>query len=115
MNTNAYILDWTMNDYAELKTYLSRDGFEFVKDETKEHIRVRVEYDRLDDFARFIQRHLNAKFNYVDVQFAKERATAVIFQDRLLRITSIEEDERAKVWAVSIGLPKEQADWTTSF
>jgi hypothetical protein len=115
MNTNAYILDWTMNNYSELKASLSCDGFEFVKDEAKEHIRVNVNYNKLDDFARLIQRHLNARFNYVDVQFTGERVTAVIFKDRVLRLTSIEEDERAKAWAISIGLPREQADWATSF
>jgi hypothetical protein len=115
MVTNAYILDWTMDNYAELKTCLARDGFDFVKDEAKEHIRVGVKYSRLEDFARLIQRHLNAKFNYVDVQFRHEKLTAVIFKDRLLRITNIEEDLKAKAWAISIGLPKEQADWETSF
>jgi hypothetical protein len=115
MQTNAYILDWTMNDFAGLKTSLSHDGFEFLKDDDKEHIRVGVEFERLDDFAALIQRHLNAAFNYVDVQFSREKVTAVIFRDRLLRITNIEEDQKAKAWAVSIGLPKEQADWLTSF
>jgi len=115
METNAYILDWTMNDFTGLKTSLSRDGFEFVKDDDKEHIRIGVKFDRLNDFAALIQRHLNSAFNYVDVQFSREKMTVVIFRDRLLRITNIEEDLKAKAWAVSIGLPKEQADWLTSF
>jgi hypothetical protein len=115
METNAYILDWTMNDFTGLKTSLSCDGFEFAKDDDKEHIRIGVKFDRLNDFAALIQRHLNSAFNYVDVQLSREKMTVVIFRDRLLRITNIEEDLKAKAWAVSIGLPKEQADWLTSF
>jgi len=115
MKTNAYILDWTMNDFAGLKTSPARDGFEFVKDHDKEHIRAEVALARLNDFAALLQRHLNAAFNYVDVQYSQEKITAVIFRDRMLRITNIEEDQEAKAWAVSIGLPKEQADWLTSF
>lgn len=112
---NAYILDWTMNDYATLRSSLSRDGFDCSKDGSSEHIRVRVELTSLERFTGLVRAHLNESFNYVDVQFESERLTVVIFRDRVFRIRDAEEDRKAKDWAISAGLPREQADWKTSF
>ena len=116
MKNNAYILDWTMDDYEGLKTKLTDDGFSFENDEGgKNHIRVTVPYDRIDDFTVICQQHLNKEVNYVDAQFPEEKKTAVIFQNERFIIENEEQDKKVKTWAIDKGLPAQQADWGTSF
>jgi len=114
MKNSAYILDWTMNDYDNLKFKLKNSGFEFEKAE-KEHIRVTVPFNKIDSFVDIVQVHLNAPQNYVDVQFPDEKKSIVIFQAKKFVITNDKENEKVKEWAISIGLPTEQADWKTSY
>lgn len=115
MKTNAYILDWTMNDYEELKEELSVAGFASEQEQDSEHVRVEVPFEKVDEFAKLVQAHLNAPQNYVDIQYPEEKTTVVIFKDKSVHITSDDQNEEVRKWAMSIGLPKAQADWPTAF
>lgn len=115
MDYNAYLLDWTMNEYDMLKRELTEARIAFVREPNSEHIRAAIPFERLDAAARLIQRHLNAPFNYVDIQFSAQKQTVIIFQARRFTIATDDENERAKRWAIEQGLPVEQADWATSF
>jgi hypothetical protein len=112
---NAYILDWTMNDYSLLKQKLTDAGFVYRKDEPDEDIRVIVPYEQLSSFGSIVQKFLNAPQNYIDIQYPDIRKTVLIFRDRLFTITNDKENKEARSWAISIGLPKEQGDWGTSY
>lgn len=112
---NAYILERTMNNYAELKQALEQTGFAYQKEQVDEDIMVTVPADRVDDFAAIVQKHINAPYNYVDVKFPIDETTVIVFPDRIYRINNPVIDEEAKSWAISIGLPKEQADWSTFY
>jgi hypothetical protein len=61
------------------------------------------------------QQHLNAPFNYVDLQFPAEKQTVIVFRGKTFVITSLEENAQAVQWALAQGLPEAQADWATSF
>jgi hypothetical protein len=112
---NAYILDWTMNNYDHLKSELADFGFSFVNETGTEHIRAAVPFERFTAFARLCQQHLNTPFNYVDIQFPDEKTTVIVFQKAIFVITDAHENEKVKQWAIDLGLPPEQADWATSF
>ena len=112
---NAYILDWTMNEYDKLKQKLTEQGFVFKKEENNEHVRVAVPFEKINGFSQIVQAHLNATHNYVDIQYPDKKQTVVIFQEKQYNITNDQENEEAKQWAISIGLPVEQADWPTSY
>jgi hypothetical protein len=112
---NAYILDWTMNDYEILKQKLADAGFLYEKDESGEDIRVTVPYEQLSSFASIVQKFLNATQNYIDIQYPDIKKTILIFRDKLFTITNDKENKEAQDWAISIGLPKEQSDWSTSY
>lgn len=112
---NAYILERTMNDYAKLKESLEKAGFAYQKEQSDEDIMVTVPTDRVDDFAAIVQQHLNAPFNYVDAKFPDDKTTIIVFPDRTYRISNSVVDAEARTWAISIGLPKEQADWPTFY
>ena len=111
----AYILDWTMNDYAVLKKQLSHSGIVFEKEKDSEHIRAAVPWNDRDTFIDIVQQHLNAPYNYVDVQFPDTKTTVVIFKDRQCVIKDEAENEQVKQWAIEQSLPPEQADWSHSF
>lgn len=115
MKDNAYILDWAMDDYEGLKQELSKSGLAFTKENDVEHIRVQVPIEKVGSFAQITQKHLNAPQNYIDLQFPENKKTLVIFRDKIFTITNDADNEEAKGWAISIGLPKEQANWATSF
>ncbi|HEX2909141.1 MAG TPA: hypothetical protein VHO69_19865 [Phototrophicaceae bacterium] len=116
MKTNAYILDWTLTDYAEVKQALIDIAFWFeLEREDSKHLRVAVPYPRVDEFAALVRRYLNAPCNYVDVQYPDRQCTVLIFKAKKFVITSAEENEQAKIWALAQGLPPEQADWPMSF
>ncbi len=112
---NAYILERTMSDYIKLKQALELAGFADQKEQSDGDIMVTVPTDRVDNFAAIVQQHLNAPYNYVDVKFPNEKLTVIIFPDRIYRINNPTVDAEAKTWAISIGLPKEQADWATFY
>lgn len=115
MPYNAYILDWTMNDYDGLKQKLKEAGFPFRKERGKEHIRAAVPFDRVEEFFRLTKSHLNTPYNYVDIQFPSEKKTALVFSERLIMVSNSQENEAAQRWAIARGLPPEQADWKTSY
>jgi len=115
MKYNAYILDWTMNDYGGLKQEITEAGFDFVKEKGKNHIRVEVQFVRLQEFVQMMQGHLNAPYNYVDTQFPKEKKTVIVFSERMAVISNAKENEAVKQWAIAKGLPPQQADWRTSY
>lgn len=73
MSPNAFVLDWTMTDFAGLKAKLAAAKFAFVQRPDDESIRVDVPLPRLDEFAVLCQGHLNAPFNYVDIQYPAEK------------------------------------------
>lgn len=113
MQTNAFILDWTMDEYSRLKQELAEAGFEFVPE--GEHIRVSVPFARVDQFAAITRPYLNAPYNYIDVQFPAEKKTMIIFREQVFVIEDDEQNERVKTWALNQGLPPHQADWPTSY
>lgn len=115
MSFNAFVLDWTMDDYSLLKQKLAAAGFQSQKVEDAEHIRVVVPFGRVDEFAALCQAHLNAPFNYIDVQFPAYKQTVIIFAQTVFLIDNLAENERVRQWAIALGLPPEQADWPTSF
>ena len=86
MQTNAYILDWTMNDYDSLKKELGDQDFSFTEEQDTNHIRALVPFDRVDAFALIIQSHLNNQFNYVDVQLQDEKTTVIIYMEKVFFI-----------------------------
>ena len=92
MNLNAYILDWTMNEYKRLLTQLKEQNLLFQKEADEEHVRVEVPSSRIDEFAEIVQAHLNAPFNYVDVQYPHEKKTVVIFQSKRFVIENDEQN-----------------------
>lgn len=104
-----------MNDYESLLAKLKNGNFPFIQDGEKAHAKVEVLFDRVNDFAMLVQAHLNAPYNYVDLQFPSERKTVVIFRDRVFFIENKKQSEKAKEWAIEQGLPVEQADWEESF
>jgi len=115
MNFNAFILDWTMDDYDGLKAELDAAGFEFEREAENEHIRVKVPFDGLEIFADICRPHLNAPCNYIDVQFPKMKRTVLIFSEQVFMVGDVVENEAVVAWALGRGLPLEQADWPLSF
>jgi len=115
MNLNAYILDWTMNEYEQLLTQLEELNFLFQKESDNNHVRVDVPFAKINDFTKLVQAHLNAPFNYVDIQYPNERKTVVIFQSKYFIIESDKQNEEVRNWAINLGLPIEQADWGNSY
>jgi hypothetical protein len=112
---NAFIVDWTMDDYPGLKQKLAGSGFEFASRGDSEHIDVSVPFDQLEAFTALCQTHLNAPVNYIDIQYADRKTTVVIFPQEVFIIVDKVENERVKTWAIGLGLPPEQAEWATSF
>jgi hypothetical protein len=113
MSPNAYVLAWTMNDYDTLKAELAEAGFVCTSD--GDDLRVSVPFARVSEAAALFQKHLNAPYNYVDLQYPASKTTVVVFQQRVYLIRSAEENRTAQAWAMAQGLPAEQADWGTSF
>lgn len=112
--TNAYILSRTMDEYPRLLASLKDNGFLFVPD-TKGNIRIDVPFSLLEDFAFLVQPHLNAPYNYVDIQYREEKKTVLIFKDKRFTIENSEQNRVAREWAIDQWLPPEQADWPISF
>lgn len=112
---NAYILERTMNEYEELKDGLLQAGFEIEKEKDDEDIMVTVEHNRIKDFAHVVQKHLNEPFNYIDIKFPEQKLSVIVFKDRVYRIDNAKQNVEAKQWAVSIGLPENEADWPIFF
>lgn len=110
---NAYVLERTINNYGELKQKLKEADFDFIKD--RNNVRVKVYFDKVEKFYNLVRTYLNTSYNYIDLQFPKEKKTLLVFSDRLFYIANAKENEEAKKWAFSIGLPKEEADWPTSY
>jgi len=115
MNFNAFILDWTMDDYDGLKAELDAAGFEIEREAENEHIRVKVPFDGLEIFADICRPHLNAPCNYLDGQFPKMKRTVLIFSEQGFMVSDVVENEAVVAWALGRGLPLEQADWPLSF
>jgi len=113
MQFNAYILNWTMNDYPALKAVLAASGIAVQPDD--DDIRLAVPFERLHEISLLLQAHLNAPYNYVDIQFPDLRTTVIVFQQRIFTIRSAAENAEAQHWAIAQGLPPEQADWGTSY
>jgi hypothetical protein len=113
MPLNAYVLSWTMNDYAALKAALHASGIATQPD--AEDIRLSVPFERLHEVGGLLQSHLNAPYNYVDIQFPDLKTTVIVFQQRIFTIRSAAENAEAQHWAIAQGLPPEQADWGTSY
>jgi len=115
MSFNAYILDWSMDHYTQLRQELAKADFAFEQGEQSEHIRVAVPFERVNEFASLCQAHLNSLFNYVDIQYPDEKKTIIVFKQETFIISGREENESVKAWAIRMGLPAAQADWATSF
>jgi hypothetical protein len=115
MQYNAYILDWTMNDYETLKKKLNAHGFDFVHERNKSHIRVHVPFSRWEEFGEMVRAHLNTPYSYVDIQYPEKRKTILVFGERIESISNAQENEAARKWAIARGLPPAQADWETSY
>lgn len=115
IKTNAYVLGWAMNDYEKLLINLKEAEFYFEKEANSEHARVAVPFSRKEEFADIVQPHINAPFNYVDVKYLEENLIYAIFGAKRITITNLEENEAAKKWAIDLGLPPKQADWSHWF
>ncbi len=115
MDFNAYLLDWTINDFPLLQQELTAANFAFQPEIGTGHIRAAVPFERVEEAAALIQKHLNAPQNYVDIQFPALKKTVIVFQRRVFTISSPQENDEAREWALAQGLPPEQADWLTSF
>jgi hypothetical protein len=115
MTFNAYIVDWTMDEFARFKQELAAASFPFTGESGSGNIRVTVPFERVQEFAVLCQKRLNAPFNYVDIQYPGEHQTVIVFRAKTFIITSREENERVRQWAIGMGLPPEQSDWGTSF
>lgn len=115
MKPNAFILDWTRNEYGRLLAQLKEQGFAFQKKEGRVHVRVDVPFFRWEEFANLIQPHLNAPYNYVDIKYPEKNKLIIIFGVKRFVITNKEENETAKKWAIDLGLPPAQADWSHWF
>jgi hypothetical protein len=112
---NAFIVDWTMDRYEELKTELTEAEFAFEHEEDTEHIRVAVPFNRVSAFGALCQKHLNSPINYVDIQYPVHKITAIIFQGAIHFITNQVENDQLKAWANAQGLTPEQAEWGISY
>lgn len=110
---NAYVLDWTMNDYSVLKTALKASGIAIQPE--GERVRLRVPIELLHEISQLLQAHLNTLYNYVDIQFPHFNTTVIVFQQRMFTIRNAAENAEAQRWAIAQGLPPEQADWGTSY
>lgn len=115
MEYNAFIVDWTMHGFPSLKQKLERMGFAYQKADDSECITAAVPYDRWLEFAGLCQIHLNSETNYVDLQYREQKTTILIFQEEIIEVHNDEENQRAKSWAISAGLPPEQAEWAVSY
>lgn len=113
MQFNAYVLNWTMNDYPALKAALAASGIAVQPD--SEDIRLAVPFERLHEISQLLQAHLNVPYNYVDIQFPDLKTTVIVFQQQTFTIRSAAENAEAQHWAIAQGLPTEQADWGTSY
>lgn len=114
MESNSYILSWTMNEYDRLLVNLAKASFAFLKEKGKDHVRIAVPFSRWEEFADLVQPHLNAPYNYVDITYPEDKLI-IIFGVKRFVITNKEENEAAKKWAIDLGLPTKQADWTHWF
>ena len=110
---NAYVLDWTVNNYSALKAALDASGIAVQPE--GEHIRLSIPFERLDEISQLLQTHLNAPYNYVDIQFPYRNTTVIVFQQRVFTIRSAAENVETQQWAVAQGLPFDQADWGTCY
>jgi hypothetical protein len=115
MRDNAYILDWTITDFAALKHQLAARGFDYHGEAGTPHIRVSVPFERVTEFGALVGPFLEIAYNYVDIQFPEQRQTVIVFGARTVTITNPAENEQVRRWAIDAGLPPEQADWPTSF
>ncbi|MEK7496959.1 MAG: hypothetical protein AAB657_03605 [Patescibacteria group bacterium] len=113
--TNAYILSSTMNEYELLLAELKQASFDFTKEADREDVRAYVPFARKEEFANIIQPHLSAPFNYVDVKHPEENQIYAIFGTKRIIITSKAENDAAKKWAIDLGLPPAQAEWSHWF
>lgn len=114
MESNAYILARTMNDYARLLVDLQKADFHFLR-VLKGDVRVAVPFLRFEEFSNLVQPHLNAPYNYVDIKYPEENKLMIIFGAKRFVITNLEENEAAKKWAIDMGLSAKEADWTHWF
>lgn len=104
-----------MNEYDHLLAQLKEHGFVFQKEEGKEHVRADVPFFRWEEFANIVQPHLNAPYNYVDIKYPEENKLIIIFGAKRFLITNKKENEATKKWAIKLGLPMAQADWSHWF
>jgi hypothetical protein len=104
-----------MDGFAQFKQELADASFPFDGETGSGNIRAAVPSERVQEFAALCQKRLTAPFNYVDLQYPDKHQTVIIFREKTFIITSREENERVKQWAIGLGLPPEQSDWGTSF
>ncbi len=115
MNTNAYILERTMNDCQCLLSALEQQKYVVSPEPGSLDVRVAVDRSRVKDFSFLAQRHLNEPYNYIDVQFPERKETILIFKERLFVIQDAEGDARARDWAIAQGLPVAESGWSRSW
>ncbi len=114
MKYNAYILSRIMNNYSNLLEELGAKNFDIQKDHNGD-VRAAVVFSRYEEFAKIVQEHLNAPYNYVDISFPKEKRVVIVFGAKIFVISNQEEMEKAKKWAIELGLPPAQADLKLGF
>lgn len=110
---NTKVLLRTVIDIERLKKELKDNHFEFEFGE--EVVYIKVQSTNLNQFENIIKSNLNALWNYANVKFSDQKTNIVIFPDRTFIIINKETDIEAKRWATSIGLPQQEAEWTTFY
>lgn len=110
---NAKILLRTVKNIEWLKNSLENGGFEFEFDEVQ--IKVNVPFSKIDIFKKIINNSMNAKFNYVNIKFPDEKKNVIVFPAKTFIVDNDISDEIAKNWALSMGLPKPESEWTLCY
>lgn len=110
---NTKILLRTITDPEGLQLDLKAEHFEHQLNETT--LEVEVFYSDLQKFGEIVKKNFNAPYNYTNVKFPTEKINILIFPNRDFLIKDLESDKKAKEWAISIGLPGAEAEWTTFY
>ena len=110
---NAKILLRTIKDLDGLETELGNKSIPFRIFEDK--MEAKIEYSDIDIFGEVIKKHLNALCNYVNVKFPERQLNVIIFPEKNFIVNSKQTDRNAKEWALSVGLPQPETEWTTFY
>lgn len=110
---NTKILLRTITDPEKLQNDLEANNFKFQLED--ENLRVGVSYSDVEAFEKIVKKYFNAPYNYANIKFPDMKLNVLVFPNKTFRIDDDESNREAKEWAVSIGLPKSESEWTTFY